>query len=225
MSSDPGGPAEACEPTRRAGSQGAPIGLIGTALLPCSTERKEAPSGCLPGLVGYIGRAPYRPVPASIDGRFAVQQPLTRDFTATTFVVSDDRTLLLWHNKIQAWLPPGGHITEGELPEEAALREVREEVGLEVDLLNPPAGPWGHVRVLHTPVCILLVDFEPGHQHIDLIYFARSPLQQVQLNSREASAHRWCSGTDLDSPDIAEDIRVLGLRALAAAASAESAGS
>ena len=52
---------------------------------------------------------------------------ITRDFTATTFVVHEGATLLLWHKKMQAWLPPGGHIDPGELPEEAALREVREE--------------------------------------------------------------------------------------------------
>ena len=62
--------------------------------------------------------------------------PITRDFTATTFVVEGDSTLLLWHNKVEAWLPPGGHIDPGELPEEAAVREVAEETGLRVELLG-----------------------------------------------------------------------------------------
>lgn len=57
---------------------------------------------------------------------------LTRDFTATTFVVHERRTLLLLHRKLGAWFPPGGHIDPNELPDEAALREVREETGLEV---------------------------------------------------------------------------------------------
>ena len=150
-------------------------------------------------------------------GRQPVQQPLTRDFTATTFVVFEGQALLLWHNKMQAWLPPGGHIAENELPEDAALREVREESGLEVELLDAPPGPWDAVRVLHTPVCVLLEDIEPGHQHIDLIFFARSPSGEVEVNPREAAGYRWFSAADLDSPDVAEDIRILGLRALAAA--------
>jgi 8-oxo-dGTP pyrophosphatase MutT (NUDIX family) len=65
-----------------------------------------------------------------------VAPKLTRDFTATTFVVHENRTLLLHHRKLAMWLPPGGHIDPHELPDQAALREVREESGLEVELLT-----------------------------------------------------------------------------------------
>ncbi len=148
----------------------------------------------------------------------------TRDFTATTFVVRGDLLFLLWHNKIEAWLPPGGHIHSGELPEEAALREVLEESGLRVRLIDPADGGnrWGPVCVLHQPVCILLEDIEPGiHQHIDLIYFAVTLNDEpAQVNPREAREGRWINAEDLfKAEDIHEDIRILGQRALDAAAS------
>ncbi len=142
---------------------------------------------------------------------------LTRDFTATTFVVRGHRTILLWHNKIGAWLPPGGHIDSGELPEEAALREVLEECGLSVELVNTgrAAGPLGTVRVLHSPWCVLLEDIEPGHQHIDLIYIARTlDDAEPRIDPREAVRYRWCTIADLQGADIAEDIRVLGSGAI-----------
>src|SRR5918912_4015114 len=88
---------------------------------------------------------------------------LTRDFTATTFVVHEDRTLLLHHRKLAMWLPPGGHIEPHELPDQAALREVREESGLEVELLNQGRA-LGPVTMLPQPYCILLEDIRPGHQ-------------------------------------------------------------
>ena len=143
--------------------------------------------------------------------------PPTRDFTATTFVVNGDKTLLLWHVKMQAWLPPGGHIDSDELPEVAALREVQEETGLEVDLRGATR-MWGKVRVLHRPHCILLEDISPGHQHVDLVYFAdtRTPEPEVRLAEAEAAAYRWFDANDLEeSSEIAEDIRILGKRAIA----------
>ena len=138
---------------------------------------------------------------------------LTRDFTATTFVVKEARTFLLWHKKIQAWLPPGGHINPGELPETAALREVLEETGLEVELLGDHQ-QWGKVRVLRSPVCILLEDISPRHQHIDLIYFARVTGGRPKIDPREATHYRWYSHQELGSPEVAEDIRILGRQAI-----------
>lgn len=137
----------------------------------------------------------------------------TRDFTATTFVVHEGRTLLLHHRKLDAWFPPGGHIDPHELPDEAAVREVREESGLEVELLQQGSA-LGAVRVLPQPFCILLEDIAPGHQHIDLIYFARVRGGALVHAEREAHAARWLTWEELGAPDIHEDIRELGRRAI-----------
>ena len=99
---------------------------------------------------------------------------LSRDFTATTFVVSNGRTLLLWHRKLKGWFPPGGHIETNELPEEAAVREVREETGLIVNIIGN-SRQLRSVNVLHSPRAVLLENIKPGHQHIDLIYLLMNP--------------------------------------------------
>ena len=102
----------------------------------------------------------------------------SRDFTVAVFVVSHGRVLLQWHRKLARWLPPGGHIEPGELPDDAARREVLEETGQTVRLLGgtglgmSPRGP-GLPRPLVRPMGIQLEDISPGHQHIDLIYLAR----------------------------------------------------
>ena len=150
-----------------------------------------------------------------------MKKAITRDFTATTFVVRGDSTLLLWHHKLESWFPPGGHIDADELPEVAAVREVLEESGLKVELITTgqAAGSLGQVRFLHSPACILLEDIEPGHQHIDLIYFARVVGGQARINPRESMQMRGCDHAELADPVIAEDIRILGRRAIAAIAS------
>ena len=46
---------------------------------------------------------------------------MIRHFTATGFVINGDATLLHWHHRVQAWLPPGGHIEPNEDPVQAVL--------------------------------------------------------------------------------------------------------
>jgi ADP-ribose pyrophosphatase YjhB (NUDIX family) len=141
--------------------------------------------------------------------------PPTRDFTATTFVVQAGYTLLLLHRKLGRWFPPGGHIEPNELPHHAAVREVREECGLEVVLLAQGA-MLGPVEVLPQPHCILLEQITPDHQHIDLIYFAEVCGGELAPAAREAITARWFSWEDLAASHIAEDICVLGRRAIEA---------
>ena len=56
------------------------------------------------------------------------------DFCVSSFVINQDRTktAIIFHDKTQRWMQPGGHIDPGELPHEAAVREVAEELGIQV---------------------------------------------------------------------------------------------
>src|SRR5437763_3308991 len=98
---------------------------------------------------------------------------ITRDFTVATFVVWNAQILLLWHRKLQMWLPPGGHIEPNELPDDAALREVAEEAGIQVYLSGERGVPVELPRQLVRPAGIQLERIGPGHEHVDLIYYAR----------------------------------------------------
>lgn len=80
--------------------------------------------------------------------------------------------LLHRHRKLGMWLPPGGHIEPGELPDEAAAREVFEETGVEVVLLGERREDVEDPRQLHRPAGVQLERIGPDHEHIDLIYFA-----------------------------------------------------
>jgi len=96
-----------------------------------------------------------------------------RHFTVAVFVVWERKTLLHFHRKLAMWLPPGGHIEQNELPDEAAVREVFEETGLRVELVGERREDVEDPVQLHRPAGVQLENIGPDHQHIDLIYFAR----------------------------------------------------
>jgi 8-oxo-dGTP pyrophosphatase MutT (NUDIX family) len=84
--------------------------------------------------------------------------------TASAFVISSRGVILHLHRRLQIWLQPGGHVDDGESPDEAARRETLEETGLVARHLEPP-------NLFH-------VDVHPGprgHTHYDLRYVLIAP--------------------------------------------------
>lgn len=140
-----------------------------------------------------------------------------RHFVVTGYVVKDGRTLLLHHKKLGMWLPPGGHIDEGELPDEAVRREIREETGLEVEILSPKREPEASeegVLHLHVPNHVQLEDIPNHPQHIDLIYYCQALDGETRLSEREHAEMRWHSAQELSLPHVREEVRLTGLEAI-----------
>ena len=82
--------------------------------------------------------------------------------TGSAIVVGPRGVILLKHKRLGLWLQPGGHVDAGETPWEAAVREAREETGLEVELVSP--------ELVHVDVH----DGGRGHTHLDLRYLVRA---------------------------------------------------
>lgn len=138
-----------------------------------------------------------------------------RHFTVAIFVVWDGKVLLHWHRKLRMWLPPGGHIERDELPDEAAVREVLEETGVEVELTGERREDVADPVQLHRPAGVQLENIGPGHQHIDLIYFA-TPTNLTDIRD-EFSKDRvgWYAPEDWDEMKINAEVRGWCERALA----------
>jgi 8-oxo-dGTP pyrophosphatase MutT (NUDIX family) len=143
-----------------------------------------------------------------------------RHFTVAVFVVRDGKVLLHWHRKLGMWLPPGGHIERDELPDEAAAREVLEETGVEVELVGERREDVEDPVQLHRPAGVQLEDIGPGHQHIDLIYFARPKGSTSIRDEFSTDKVGWYAPEDWDGMAVNAEVRGWCEKALASPASA-----
>ncbi len=143
-----------------------------------------------------------------------------RHFTVAVFVVRDGKVLLHWHSKLGMWLPPGGHIERNELPDEAAAREVLEETGVEVELAGERREDVEDPVQLHRPAGVQLENIGPGHQHIDLIYFARPKGPSGIRYEFSTNRVGWYAPEDWDGMAVNAEVRGWCERALASLATA-----
>ena len=142
-----------------------------------------------------------------------------RHFTVAVFVVHGGCVLLHFHRKLGKWLPPGGHVEDNELPDDAALREVFEETGIRARLLGNRGLPIASPRQLVIPAGIQVEDIYPGHEHIDLVYFAVPDPEQAdsaEIDPRLAESDRvaWYDPQNLASLGVDDEIRAWAKRAL-----------
>lgn len=138
---------------------------------------------------------------------------MNRQFTATVYILSDEKVLLIFHKKFGKWLPPGGHLEENETPVEAVHREALEETGLEIELIpqeNISISRWNATSMTRPYLCLLenvpAFGEEPPHQHIDMIYLAKPKSGTVQHNQSESESIQWFSLEEILDMEGDEDI-------------------
>lgn len=148
----------------------------------------------------------------------------TRHFTSTVYVVNEGATALHHHERIDRWLPPGGHIDRDELPLEAAKREVQEEIGQQVAIPGDERtviGPGSYE--LPKPAHLNLHDIHhyddgtPGHQHIDFLYYGTVPSRNITpADGERGDTHwEWFTVDDLERDDrLSPEVRDMGREAI-----------
>lgn len=146
---------------------------------------------------------------------------MIKEATASAFLFRVDgdgvcRTALVWHPRLELWLPAGGHVEADEGAAEAALREIGEETGLGVELLpgpslplpvgfphSVPVAPWW---VVEMDACADNHTREP-HRHIDHVYVG----QVRDTEAADGAVHevRWFTEQEAAEVEgLSEDSRL-----------------
>lgn len=150
-------------------------------------------------------------------------EPGQIDYTVEVFLVHDNTVLLRKHDKYKIWLSIGGHIELDEDPNQAAIREVKEEVGLDIQLYEPFAVPQfdePHHRELIPPMSMNRHAINDTHEHVTSVYFAKADTTNV-IPENVDDEWKWFTAEELSASEygIKDSIRHSALAALRALAS------
>lgn len=125
------------------------------------------------------------------------------DFTVVIYIVKNNEVLLINHKKLKKWLPLGGHIELDEDPEEAAIREAKEESGFDIEIVaEKPEIKDEFNKLLFRPEYLDIHKVGGQHRHVGIVYFARVKGGDMKLAETEHNNIGWFSQKDLESKEL-----------------------
>ena len=137
------------------------------------------------------------------------------DFTVEVFIVYKNKVLLRKHDKYKLWMSVGGHIELDEDPIVAAIREVKEEVGLDIVLYNK-----NDLTKLNDSVSTELIppifinrhylNQDQKHEHVTLVYFSKASNDNLVFpdNKEKSEECKWFTIEEIDNPEFGINNRV-----------------
>lgn len=182
----------------------------------------EEVAGSIPaGPIYYLDNIIIKTIIFIIGFYFLISMPHIHekiDFTVEVFVVYNNKVLLRKHDKYGIWLSVGGHIELEEDSNKAAVREVKEEVGLEVQLYHEgQLTEREGYKELIPPQFMNRHRINNSHEHVTLVYFARANTDKLILSETEKSdACRWFTEEELNDPQyqLNNEIKIYARSAL-----------
>ncbi|MBN2880802.1 NUDIX hydrolase [Candidatus Woesearchaeota archaeon] len=126
--------------------------------------------------------------------------------TATAFIFYNDKLLLINHKKLGRWLPVGGHSEDNETPKDTVIREVKEEVNLDVEFLEY----YNYFKEISKDVQIQPKPFYIFTQKNKINYdflCKTNNTDNLRIQKDEINDYKWISKENIN--DLEEPIRTL----------------
>ncbi len=120
--------------------------------------------------------------------------------SAGAIIFNGNKILAIKRNKepfAGQWAVVGGHVEEKELPHEAALRELKEEAGFEIEIIDPyievPRDFPEGLKRLPQPILVSLLPVK-DHYHISFTYAAKAKTTEIEAENNEGTV-QWIDPT------------------------------
>ena len=128
-------------------------------------------------------------------------------FSSSAFVVNKDRTkmVVVYHNIYGAWIYPGGHADGEDDLLSVAVREVEEETGLHVNVLDEEIYS---IQSLPTKGHVKRGKYVSAHTHFDTVYLLEAD-DTIPLVYREdeSKGAKWIPFEEADNETMCDFIR------------------
>ena len=137
---------------------------------------------------------------------------IIREFVATVYLVKEGKVLLTLNEKVNLWVPIGGHVEENELPHETAIREAKEESGFDIELININKG----IGNINQNFGINLDVIKEDHHHINLVYLGKIISgEQTSDMTDDNTPLKWFSKQEVENlQKIPENVREGAIKAI-----------
>jgi ADP-ribose pyrophosphatase YjhB (NUDIX family) len=132
---------------------------------------------------------------------------ISRHFTASCYIFFNNKILFHKHKKLKIYLPIGGHIEINETPKEAVLREVKEECGLEVEILGDDKKLDDGSSELSRGEFLNCHKINEFHEHMDFVFFGIAKSDNLNPKKGESKEFVWIEEEELDKLDLRENVK------------------
>lgn len=124
---------------------------------------------------------------------------MERQYCASAYTIDfrEAKVLLVHNTKLNKWLQPGGHIENLELPAAAAIRETKEETGIDIKIIGESFD-----NKIYQPIAVEHYVNKVGDM-IDIQYVA-VPLTK-DVNSKENKEVIWQDILTIDDNENIDD--------------------
>jgi 8-oxo-dGTP pyrophosphatase MutT (NUDIX family) len=130
------------------------------------------------------------------------------EFVVSGIILRAGQVLLVHHGKLGKWLFPGGHAEPGEVPDDALVREIREETGLLVEPMDRATIPTRRAVVRELAIPFYAHVHSVGdHLHCCFFYRCRIVGGELKLN-QEVTSFMWRAPDELDEA-VPDDVRYI----------------
>lgn len=140
--------------------------------------------------------------------KYQDNQVIERQYCASAYTIDfkNKKVLLMYNKKLNKWLQPGGHIEYNEIPTETAVRETKEETGVDIQIVGTTFDDENY-----EPIATKRYKNNVGDM-IDIQYLA-IPLN-TKIKSKEKNKVMWLDLKDVEkfeNLDLEIKIKVLTL--------------